>query len=53
MFYAEWTRREAGLKAIGSGFAIEQPPGWDTPLRFFQLELPPGYAGSVAIVQVI
>ena len=48
-FFQEWTRREAGLKAIGCGFAIEQPTGWDSQLKFFEIELPPGYAGSVAV----
>ncbi|MEQ9407225.1 MAG: 4'-phosphopantetheinyl transferase superfamily protein [Fuerstiella sp.] len=48
-FFREWTRREAGLKAIGTGFAIEQPVGWDSQLEFFELELPAGYAGAVAL----
>jgi 4'-phosphopantetheinyl transferase len=50
-FYEEWTRREAGLKALGSGFAVEQPLGWESQLNFFELELPSGYAGSVAVLE--
>ncbi len=49
-FFQEWTRREAGLKAIGCGFAIEQPAEWNSRLTFFDVELPPGYAGSVAVL---
>jgi len=48
-FYQEWTQREAGLKAIGCGFAMEQPAGWDSQLTFFDVEVPIGYAGSVAV----
>ncbi len=49
-FFQEWTRREAGLKAIGCGFTIEQPAGWDSQLTFIDIESPPGYTGSVAVL---
>lgn len=48
-FFQAWTRREAGLKAIGSGFAVEQTASWDKPLTFFNVELPAGYAGATAV----
>ena len=50
-FFQHWTRREAGLKALGCGFAVEQPEDWDSALTFIDLELPAGYAGSVAILE--
>ena len=48
-FFVAWTRREAELKAIGTGFAAEEVVSTDASLRLFDLELPLGYAGAVAV----
>lgn len=48
LFFKLWTRREAGLKALGVG--IGQPDQAVNNLTYFELELPAGYAGSVALV---
>lgn len=45
-FYRVWTRKEAGLKARGSGFAGE--PGEAGRWRFHDVPTPPGYVGALA-----
>jgi 4'-phosphopantetheinyl transferase len=45
-FFRAWTRHEAGLKAMGLGFAGERNAALDTRLVWFDLELPEGYQGA-------
>jgi 4'-phosphopantetheinyl transferase len=48
-FLQQWCRLEAGLKAMGCGFAAA---GWSAPaeLELHDLRLPAGYAGSLALL---
>jgi len=48
-FYEEWTRREAGLKMTGSGFADGASP--DTPPHpaARNVEAPEGYAAAICL----
>ncbi len=48
-FFRAWTRHEAGLKALGCGFADRQHPLPDTGLQFFEVTSPAGYQGSVCL----
>ncbi len=48
-FYRAWTRHEAGLKALGCGFADAAGAPTPSTLTLFDLHLPSGYAGAVAI----
>ena len=45
-FFRSWTRHEAGLKALGLGFAGERNAALDAQLVWFDLELPEGYQGA-------
>jgi 4'-phosphopantetheinyl transferase len=45
-FFRAWTRHEAGLKAMGLGFAGERNAALDTYLVWFDLALPEGYQGA-------
>jgi 4'-phosphopantetheinyl transferase len=45
-FFRAWTRHEAGLKAMGLGFAGERNAALDTRLVWFDLALPEGYQGA-------
>ena len=49
-FYQEWTRHEARLKALGTGFAEERPMTLPDRLTTFELSLPEGYQGAAACV---
>jgi 4'-phosphopantetheinyl transferase len=48
-FFKNWTRREAGFKALGVGIAHGGQP--DDRLTYFDLSLPPGYRGAAAIAK--
>src|ERR1035437_1388489 len=45
-FFRAWTRHEAGLKAMGLGFAGERNAALDTRLVWFDLALLEGYQGA-------
>lgn len=49
LFFQTWTRKEAALKATGSGLAGNQGSG-SSDRQLFDLDLPPGYAGALATV---
>jgi 4'-phosphopantetheinyl transferase len=48
-FYTAWTRQEAGLKAMGVGLGGRESAAGQVALECFDLELPPGYHGAVAL----
>ena len=49
VFYQLWTRHEARIKALGHGFAREPDASALATLRCFDLQLPPGYTGALAL----
>jgi 4'-phosphopantetheinyl transferase len=48
-FFRAWTRHEAGLKAMGLGFAGENHAVLDSRVERFDLVLPEGYQGAVGL----
>jgi 4'-phosphopantetheinyl transferase len=46
-FFRSWTRREAGLKAVGLGFSSEASAASDSGIALLDLELREGYQGAV------
>jgi len=50
-FYQAWTRHEAGLKAVGRGLGERAEANPDSRLSAFDLQLPAGYQGAVALAQ--
>jgi 4'-phosphopantetheinyl transferase len=46
-FFRAWTRREAGLKAVGLGFSSEASAASDSGIALLDLELREGYQGAV------
>lgn len=49
-FFRAWTRREAALKAVGTGLGGDGPPP-RAALSLVDLDLPPGYQGAVALTR--
>lgn len=48
-FFQAWTRHEARLKALGLGFNDARQAGPDARLADYDLEMPEGYRGAVAL----
>lgn len=49
-FFRAWVRKEAGVKALGVGLTDEHYSALGAHLRCFDLDLPQGYNGSVALL---